>query len=282
MKNNLKGNWIIRPRQPWFRLQLGELCQYKDLLFRFVRRDLLVNYQQTLLGPFWVFLQPLLTTCVYFLIFRRFAKISTDGIPPFLFYLPGIIVWNFFSESFVSVMYTFIVNTQVFSKVYFPRLLVPVSSILSMSVRLLIQCGLFVVIYLYYLSTGTARNPNGWIFLIPFLFLLTAAFALGWGLLICVFTAKYRDLDHTIQFILRLFMFAAPVVYPASIVPESYRFLFWLNPLTSVIETFRAAFFGNPGIQLHYLWISVAITFVILFTGLVLFKKRETEIMDVI
>lgn len=282
MKNNRHRNWIIRPRQPWFRLQLGEFRQYKDLLFRFVRRDLLVNYQQTLLGPFWVFLQPLLTTLVYFIIFRRFAKISTDGIPPFLFYLPGVIVWNFFSESFVSVMYTFIVNAQVFSKVYFPRLLVPVSSVLSQSVRLCIQTVLFLAVYLYFLSMGMIGKPTAWVLLLPFLFLLTAAFALGCGLLICVFSAKYRDLDHTIQFVLRLFMFAAPVVYPASIVPESYRFLFWLNPLTPVIETFRAAFFGNTEIQLTYLWISVTVTLVILFTGMVLFKKRETEIMDVI
>jgi len=282
MDKNTEWEWEIKPEERWFSLNLRELLQYKDLLFRFVRRDILTSYQQTILGPVWVFLQPLLTTLVYFIIFTKIANISTDGIPPILFYLPGSIFWTYFSECLNGTMNTFINNAYIFRKVYFPRVIAPLSNILFHSFRLSIQLILFVIIYLFFMIARHNVIPSWWILILPVLILLTAAFALGAGLIISVFTARYRDLDNILQFVLRLFMFAAPVVYPVSIVPEKYKFLFWLNPLTSVIETCRAAFFSQHTVNIKYLSLAVLNVFIILLIGLVLFRKREIEIMDVV
>jgi len=282
MEKNTEWDWELKPDEGWFNLNLRELIHYKDLLFRFVRRDIIASYQQTILGPIWVFLQPLLTTVIYFIIFRKIAKISTDGIPPILFYLPGSIIWTYFSDCLNAVMNTFLYNAYIFSKVYFPRLIVPLSSILFHSFRLSIQLILFILIYVFFVIVNHTITPSFLILLLPYLILLTAGFALGAGLIITVFTAKYRDLDNILLFILRLFMFMAPVVYPVSIVPEKYRFLFWLNPLTSVIETFRAAFFTHGTIEPKYLLLSTVSVSVILFVGLILFHKQEIKVMDVI
>jgi lipopolysaccharide transport system permease protein len=282
MNKQTEWEWEISPEQNWFQLKLGEIWQYKDLLFRFVRRDILASYQQTILGPLWVFLQPLFTTLVYMFIFRRVAKISTDGLPSLLFYLPGSIIWTYFSDCLTGCMYTFMANAYIFSKVYFPRLIVPLSIIVFHSFRISIQLLLFTIIYIYYLITDPHIHPSFSILLLPVLIFLTAAFALGAGLIISVFTAKYRDLDNILQFVLRLFMFAAPIVYPASIVPEKYRFLFWLNPLTSVIEIFRGSFYNRAPVPWANLIWSFLGVFVILFFGILLFKKREIRVMDVI
>ena len=274
--------WKIEPQTRWFQWNLKELWQYKDLLNRLVRRDLIANYQQTVLGPFWIFLQPALTTLVYWLIFGKVAKISTDGIPPVLFYLPGIIIWGYFSDCLNGTMYTFLQNSALFSKVYFPRLIIPLSAIISHTVRMLVQLLLFVSIYLFYMFFTESVTPTPYILLLPFLILLTAAFSLGTGLIISVLTARYRDLDYALQFVLRLFMFASPVVYPTSIVPEKYRLLFWLNPLTPIIESFRSAFFATGPFHFDYLLLSLFSVTVLLFTGLTLFKKRELNVMDII
>ncbi len=282
MEQTKEWEWEIRAEESWLGWDLAEIGQYKDLLFRFVRRDLLANYQQTVLGPFWILFQPILTTLVYFVIFGRIARISTDGSPAFLFYLPGIIIWNFFSDCLTGTMYTFLNNSAVFSKVYFPRLIVPLSNIITHSVRLSVQLGLFFVIFLFYYFRGQLAPPSAAILLLPLLVFIAGAFSLGGGLIISVYTAKYRDLDYTLQFILRLFMFASPVVFPASIVPERYRILFWLNPLTPVIETFRSATLTHGPIHTGYLWVSVLSTLILLVLGLSLFKRRELSIMDII
>lgn len=274
--------WTIEAKTRWFQWNLKELWQYKDLLNRFVRRDLIANYQQTVLGPFWIFLQPALTTLVYWLIFGKVARISTDGIPPVLFYLPGIIIWSYFSDCLNGTMYTFLQNSTLFSKVYFPRLIIPLSAVVSHTIRMLVQLLLFTGIYIFYLIFAEAVKPNLYILLLPFLIILTAAFSLGTGLIISVMTARYRDLDYALQFVLRLFMFASPVVYPTSIVPEKYRFVFWLNPLTPIIESFRTAFFTNGPLHYKYLLLTLFSVTVILFTGLTLFKKRELNVMDII
>jgi lipopolysaccharide transport system permease protein len=282
MDQTKEWEWEIRAEESWLGWDLAEIRQYKDLLFRMVRRDLLANYQQTVLGPFWILFQPILTTLVYFVIFGRIAKISTDGAPAFLFYLPGIIIWNFFSDCLTGTMYTFLNNSAVFSKVYFPRLIVPLSNIITHSVRLSVQLGLFFIIYLFYYFRGQMAPPSPAVLLLPLLILIAGAFSLGGGLIISVYTAKYRDLDYTLQFVLRLFMFASPVVFPASIVPERYRILFWLNPLTPVIETFRSATLTHGPIHTGYLWVSVLSTLILLVLGLSLFKRRELSIMDII
>jgi lipopolysaccharide transport system permease protein len=281
--NPTEWKWKIEARTRWFKWDLRELWQYKDLLGRFVKRDLVANYQQTVLGPFWVFLQPALTTITYWLIFGRIVKISTDGIPPVLFYLPGIIIWSYFSDCLNGTMYTFLQNSAMFNKVYFPRMIVPLSTVISHSVRMLIQLLLFIIIYFFYLFFGSdAIRPSFYLALIPFILVLTAMVSLGAGLIISVITARYRDLDYAIQFILRLFMFATPVVYPASIVPGRYQFIFWLNPLTPIIETFRTGFFSTGTFNAFYFLISMLSAILLLITGIALFKKRESQVMDII
>jgi lipopolysaccharide transport system permease protein len=282
MEKKADWQWEISAHHPWFRFNLRELFQYKDLLFRFVRRDIIASYQQTILGPIWVFLQPLFTTFVYFVIFHRVGKISTDGIPPLLFYLPGIIVWSYYADCITTTMNTFQYNAYIFNKVYFPRLIVPLSSVLFHSFRISIQLLLFLVVCMFYYVNGSSVYLNGQLLLIPFLILLTACFALGCGLIVSVLTAKYRDLDNIMQFLLRLFMFAAPVVYPASLIPQKYAIFFWLNPLTPIIEIFRSSILKPHPLPLAYLLLSVLTTTIILMTGVVLFNKREIQIMDVI
>lgn len=268
--------------QKWFQFGLKDLYYNRGLILRFTRRDLLASYQQTVLGPLWIFLQPLLTALVYLLVFGRFAKLSTDGIPPILFYLAGSTIWSFFFDSLNGTMYTFISNTHIFNKVYFPRLVVPLSIILTQTVRLAIQLLLFILIYIFYYFIFNTASPSKTIFMLPILVIITAGFAFGLGLLISIITAKYRDLDNILQFFLRLFMFATPVVYPASIIPEKYQALYWLNPLTPIIETFRAAFIENGKIPFYPLMIASVEVFVLIAVGLLLFKKRELDVMDTI
>ena len=280
MKKEREWDWEVKPDEGWFQLQMGELLHYKDLLLRFVRRDIIASYHQTILGPLWVFLQPILTTLVYFVVFSRIAHLPTDGIPPFLFYLPGSIMWTYFSDCLNATMNTFTQNALLFSKVYFPRLIAPLSMILFQSFRLSIQVLLFLTVYIAYFFSHQVVNPSAWIILFPFLVFITACVGLGLGLLISVFTARYRDLDNILQIIVRLLMFATPVVYPISMVPAKYQFLFWLNPLTVVIETFRSIFFTHHAIEMgHLLWSAVSAV-LILFAGLILFRKREIKVMD--
>jgi lipopolysaccharide transport system permease protein len=282
MEKDLKWQWEITAHRPWFRLNLRELIQYKDLLLRFVRRDIIASYQQTILGPIWVFLQPLFTTFVYFIIFSRVAKISTDNIPPLLFYLPGTIIWSYFSDCIITTMNTFQNNAYIFNKVYFPRLIVPLSSVLFHTFRISIQLLLFLGVCLIYVLKGTPLHFGWQVLLAPLMIFITACFALGCGLIISVLTAKYRDLDNITQFMLRLFMFAAPVVYPASLIPQKFKFIFWLNPLTPVIEIFRSSFLKPRPLPMTFLILSMVTTFIVLMTGIILFNKREIKIMDVI
>jgi lipopolysaccharide transport system permease protein len=282
MKSDEAWDWEIKPEESWWQLRLNELTHYKDLLVRFVQRDFSVSYKQTVIGPFWIFLQPLLTALVYVFVFGQIAKVSTDRAPFLLFFLAGNIIWTYFSDCFLTVMYTFIHNAHVFSKVYFPRLIVPLSNVLSQSVRLMIQLLLFILIYLVYFFFFENVYPNWYIVLLPFLLVLTAAFALGLGLIASVLVAKYRDLDNLTQILLRLFMFATPVIYPLSIVPDKYEIFFWVNPLTWVIEIFRAAFLTGKAVQFGYMYISIGFTAIILLTGILLFKKRELKVMDTI
>lgn len=274
--------WEINATRSWFKLGLRDLYSYRGLIMRFVRRDLIASYQQTIIGPVWMFLQPLLTTLIYLVVFGSFAKVSTDGVPKILFYLSGTIIWTFFFDNISGTMYTFITNAHIFNKVYFPRLIVPVSNIVTQAVRLSIQFTLFLIIFLFYYFVDHRFQLSATLLLVPFLIILTAAFALGSGLLISVFTARYRDIDTFFQYILRLGMFVTPVLFPSSIVPLKYQFVFWLNPLTPIIETFRSVFFNPGAIKYDYLLLAVINTAILLILGLVLFKRRETEVMDII
>ncbi|MFC0771492.1 ABC transporter permease [Terrimonas alba] len=282
MKKNKQWDWEIKPAQEKWHVGMAEIIHYKDLLLRFTQRDLSVRYKQTIIGPFWNFLQPLMTTFVYFFVFGKIAKISTDGAPPVLFFLGGTIIWTFFSDCFQSVQSTFISNAHIFSKVYFPRLVVPLSSILSQTIRFLIQLLLFILIYLFYFFYFENVYPNWYILLLPLLMLLTAGFALGLGLIASVFVAKYRDLESLTQILLRLFMFATPVIYPLSIIPEKYKPWFWLNPLTWILETFRSAFLTRKEISFINMTVCMSSVLIVSLIGMVLFKNRELKVMDTI
>lgn len=282
MKETEEWEWEIDSEHRWFRWELGSIVRYRDLLFRLVRRDLLANYQQTVLGAFWILLQPILTTLIYWVIFSRIVKVSTDGIPPFLFYLSGIICWNFFSDCLNGAMYTFLTNAAVFDKVYFPRLIVPFSSMLAHSIRLLVQLVLFFIVYLLFYIRGQVAAPGlSWL-LLPVVLLLTGLFGLGAGLIISVLTAKYRDLEYTLQFVLRVWMFASPVFYPARLITGSWKWLFWLNPLTPLIEGVRAICFGLKGFPYGVLAAGGAGVGLVLFLGIALFKRHELKLTDII
>lgn len=278
---NSVQEWEIKPETSWFKLRLNEVVEYKELMVQLVKRDLSINYKQTVLGPLWILLQPLLTTLVYVVVFNSIVKVPTNGIPPFLFFLSATMIWSFFSDCLVGTMYTFISNAHIFSKVYFPRLIVPLSNVLSQGVRLSVQLVVFLLFYLYYVFAQKGIQLSSLMLLLPLLILLTALLGLGLGLLISVFVAKYRDLENIVHLSLRLFMFVTPVFYSVASVPERYQFLLWLNPLTPIIETFRAAFV-NGEVPIYYLLLSTLMISALLIGGIVLFKKREIKVMDTV
>ncbi len=274
--------WEISADKKWQGYTLREILFYKELLFRFVRRDVLSTYQQTLLGRFWIFLQPLLTSFVYVIVFGSFIKTSPNGIPQVLFYLTGTIIWSFFSDSLTGTMYTFTSNAQIFSKVYFPRIISPLSTICTQFIRLGIQVALFFTIYFLYTLSYPNLLINTNIYMIPLMLLFTSAFALGLGLIFSVLIAKYRDFENIIQFGLRLFMFASPVLYSSAVIPSEFSFIYWLNPLTTMIETFRSAFLTQQYIpQIYYVITAINVT-LMLVVGLILFKRQEQIVMDTI
>lgn len=276
----MKWDWELNSKSPWFTLQLKEVFFYKDLILRLTRRDLLASYQQTLFGSLWVVLQPVLTTLIFVIIFSRIARISTDGVPPFLFYLPGVVMWNYFSETLGGTMNTFLANTHVFQKVYFPRLAVPISQLLTSSIRMAIQLGIFIVVYLVYMFNGADFQVSKSILLLPLLVFICGGFAFGVGLIISVLTARYRDLESIMQFALRLFMFGTPVIYPSAIVPENIQWIFWLNPLTPAIEALRHSFFDVAPVSWSALSTAICLVWVLIIIGLLVFKRNELRVMD--
>lgn len=280
MEEPARWDWKISPAQKWYDFNWQEFARYRGLVRRFVKRDLLSNYHQTVMGSFWLVLQPLLTTLVFVLIFGNIMKISTDGFPSLLFYLTGNVLWGFFSDCFNGSMYSFRHNLHIFKKIYFPRLIIPVSVVLTHAFRLLIQFVLLIAITMYYVWTGDQVELTWRILLFPLLILLTACFAMGLGLLVSTFSVKYKDLENFMQYFLRLYMFASPIVYPSSIVGEKYEFLFWLNPLTPLVETFRSGF--AEAMMANYTALGVAAVLItgIFVLGVVLFKKRELKVMD--
>jgi len=278
--NQTKGwEWELKPHKKWFQLELSEIKNYSGLLQSFIRRELIAGYQQTVMGVFWLVLQPLFTTLFYVLVFSRIVKVSTDGTPPLLFYMSGSIIWSFFSDCLSSCMYCFIHNAHIFNKVYFPRIIAPLSMVSTHAVRFFIQFLFFVLIYLYYFICGTV-HPSLYLLFLPFTLILVAALALGIGLILSIFMAKYRDIEQIMNFVLRFLMFVTPVVYPASIIPKTYQMWFWLNPLTPLIETFRSAFFSTPIFNTSYIFISIITVVAILFIALVVFKRNEIKVMD--
>jgi len=274
---------VIKPKKSLFAISLKELFASKDLLFLFVKRDFISVYKQTILGPLWFFIEPALTTVVFTIVFSSIAGISTDGIPGPLFYLAGLTLWNYFSDSFKKTSNTFIENQHIFGKVYFPRLITPLSIVISSLIKFGIQFLLFIGVYVYYYSFGdTNLQMNSGLILIPYLILLTGLFGLGLGMIISSLTTKYRDLRFLIQFGIQLWMYATPIIYPYNSIEGNLKLVVGLNPVTSIIETFKFAFFGTG----HFSWIdltySTSVIIIILFLGTLIFNKTEQNFMDTV
>jgi len=274
---------IMEPETPWWDLHLLDIWHYRDLLWMFVRRDFVAVYKQTVLGPLWFFIQPLITTVVFTLVFTGIAKIPTDGLPPMLFYLAGTTPWNYFANCFTKTSNTFVANAGIFGKVYFPRLVIPLSVVISNLIQFSIQFLLFIGFWTYYMAAGAKLSPN-WpmIFtLTPPLLLLLALLGLGAGIVVSSLTTKYRDFTFLVAFGIQLAMYATPIIYPISQVPEKYRWLIQLNPMTAPIETFRAIFLGGE-IPWLALGISTGTATIILLLGILIFNKVEQSFMDTV
>lgn len=273
---------VIRPKTRWFDLHLADLWRYRDLVMLFVRRDFVSTYKQTILGPLWFIIQPVLTTLTFTLIFGNIAKLSTDGLPKILFYMSGIAAWNYFSDCLTKTSETFSANASIFGKVYFPRLAVPLSIVISNLIKFGIQIALFLGFYLYFLAKGAAIRPTSALLLMPALLLLMAALGLGSGIIVSSLTTRYRDLRYLVQFGTQLLMYSTPVIFPLSKLPEQYRWIMLANPMTPVIETFRYAFLGTGTFSWSLLGFSAATTALILFVGILLFNHVEKTFMDTV
>jgi len=272
----------IKPHSKWYDLRLAEIFRYKDLLFLFVRRDFVSLYKQTILGPLWFFIQPIITALTFTVIFGNMAKISTDGLPQILFYMCGITLWNYFADTLTKTSDTFSANANIFGKVYFPRMIIPLSIVVSNLIKLGVQFILFTSVWIYYLISSDLIHPNATIALVPFLIILMGFMGLSFGIIISSMTTKYRDLKFLVTFGIQLLMYASPIVYPLSIVPEKYKWIILANPITSVIETFKYAFMGVGEFNWLHLGYSFGFTSVLFFISLIIFHKVEKSFMDTI
>ena len=276
---------VIEPNQPWFNVRWRELFHYRDLLFLLVRRDFVSQYKQTVLGPLWFIIQPLLTTIVFTVIFGQVARISTDGMPPLLFYLCGMLAWNYFAGCLAATSVTFVANSAIFGKVYFPRLIVPLSVVISRLIAFGIQLATFVVFLLYFkyfTPSGALVRPNGFILLLPLLLLQSAVIGLGVGLWMSALTAKYRDFSFLSAFMTQLWMYASPVIYPLSALPERWKWVATVNPMAGVVESYRYAFLGAGTVEPKYLVVSALMGVLLLGTGLLMFNRAERTFIDTV
>lgn len=275
---------IIRPKTAWLDLHLKDVWRYRDLLWMFVRRDFVAVYKQTILGPLWFFIQPLFTTLVFTVVFGGMAQIPTNGQPPALFYLAGITAWNYFSTCLIKTSTTFTANANLFGKVYFPRLVTPLSIVVSTLIQFGIQFALFLAIWLYYLIAKESIHPSwgGIVTLTPLILILMGLMGLGVGIIISSLTTKYRDLQFVVTFGVQLLMYGTPVIYSLASIPQKYRTLIEANPMSPIIECFRGIYLGDgewSGATLGY---ASAFTFILLFAGLVLFNRIEKTFMDTV
>ena len=283
-ENNKEEHWdlVIEGKTSLFELKFADVWRYRDLLVMFVKRDFVSFYKQTILGPLWFFIQPIFTTLVFIFVFGNLAKISTDGLPQALFYLSGITAWNYFSDCLTKTSTVFKDNANIFGKVYFPRLIMPLSIVVSNLVRFGVQLLLFLVVIVYFGFKGADFHITWAVTLFPFLVLLMALLGLGLGLIITALTTKYRDLSFLVVFGVQLLMYATTVIYPLSAAPEKYRKFIELNPMTGIIEAFRYAFLGKGYFTLWGLGYSTIFTAVITMIGIVIFNKTERSFVDTI
>lgn len=273
---------VVSAKRGLFNLNLKELWKYRDLVILFVKRDLKNVYKQTVLGPLWIVINPFLSTFVFTVIFGIIANISTDGIPQFLFYMSGNILWSFFSSCFNRASSTFLSNARIFGKVYFPRFVMPLSGIIYNSITFLVQFVMFAILLAVYALTGANVHPNLIVLALPIMLIHIAFLGTGTGLIISSLTTKYRDLNVLVSFGLTLWMYLTPVVYPVSQIPESFRFIMLLNPVAPIMETFRYAFLGSGSFEWFFLLISAAVTAVLLILGMIVFNQVEKNFIDTV
>lgn len=282
MKNTKAWDTLIVPTSSTFNFHFSEVWRYRDLLLLLVRRDFVAFYKQTIFGPLWFFIQPIFTTIIFTVIFSRLAGISTEGIPPPLFYLSGTVAWNYFADCLTKTSTVFRDNASIFGKVYFPRLIMPLSIVVSNLIKFAVQFLLFVAVFFYYLFTEDQINPNAYLLLFPVVIVFMALFGLGLGLIITALTIKYRDLAFLVAFGVQLAMYATPVIYPLSAAPASFKNIIELNPLTGLIETFRYGFLGTGEFYLGTFLYSIVSTIVVLLLGIVVFNKVEKNFVDTV
>lgn len=263
-----------------FSVKIKDVWSYRDLLLMLVKRDFVAFYKQTILGPIWFFVQPLLTTLMFVLVFGKIAGLSTDGVPMLVFYLAGITMWGYFSECLNKTSTVFKDNAALFGKVYFPRLIMPLSIVVSNLIRLAIQLSLFIIIWTVYLLKGSSIHPNAAILYLPLLVVIMAILALGLGMMISALTTKYRDLVFLMTFGIQLFMYATPVIYPLSSVTGQLRYFIVANPVTHIIETFRYGFTGSGNLDFVMILYSFIASMFVFFLGLAVFNKVEKSFID--
>ncbi len=277
-------NWssIIQADARLINVNPKEIWLYRDLVRLFVWRDFVSVYKQTVLGPLWFVFQPLITTVVYTVVFSKIARISTNDVPPFLFYMVAVLPWNYFSSCLTTTSNTFLSNVGLFGKIYFPRLIMPITVVITNLLTFCFQFLIFLAVYAFYLINGAALHPNYMILLTPFFLLLMGAQAVGVGMIISSLTTRYKDLLFVLGFGVQLWMYATPVVYPLSQVPEKWHWLIFLNPMAAPMESFRYAFFGTGRCSFAQLALSILITLIIFTVGLILFSRSERTFIDTI
>jgi lipopolysaccharide transport system permease protein len=273
---------VIKPKNSLFDVDFRELWQYRDLFSMFVKRDIITQYKQTILGPLWFFIQPAITTIMYMVVFGGIAKIPTDGLPQPLFYLAGIVCWQYFADCLNKTSSTFVANQGIFGKVYFPRLIIPLSNVVSGLLRMGIQFAMFLIVYVYFLFKGVGVSPNIYILLLPLLVLMLAGLSLGFGILISSMTTKYRDLTLLFGFIVQLWMYATPIIYPLSTMSPKRQWIMALNPITSIVETFKYATMGVGTFSWNMLIYSFGFMIVLLAVGIIVFNKVQRSFMDTV
>lgn len=272
---------VIESKSSLFDLRLKEVWYYRDLLFLFVRRDFVTVYKQTILGPLWFFIQPILTTITFTIIFGNVAKLSTDGAPKLAFYMAGITLWNYFSTCLTSVAGVFNTNASIFGKVYFPRLIMPLTIVISNLMKFGVQFMMFIIFVLYFYFNGQIQ-PNSWILITPIIVFLMAVISMGLGLILSSMMTKYKDLNQLISFGIQLAMYATPVIYPSSSIPENFKMILQLNPLNGLFDYMRYAYLGVGDFSLNLLIYPSIFAIVILAIGVVIFNKVQKSFMDTV
>ena len=281
-KETLQFETVIRPKNKWFDLKLGEVVKYRDLIFLFVRRNFSTLYKQTILGPAWIIITEIITTVIYTIIFGNIANIGTDGVPTFLFYLSGNTVWGLFSKSFINTSTTFTSNSNIFGKVYFPRLVMPISVVLTQLITFGIQFVMFLCFLVFYIFKGSVHPDYALLPLFIVILLIITVMSLGFGIITSSLTTKYRDLTVMLSFGITVWMYITPIVYPMSLVPARWRLLFMLNPMSPIVESFRYIFLGVGELKAAYLAYSAGVALFVFIIGTVLFNRVEKTFMDTV